>query len=205
MTGDAGAAGGSKPVDEPRDAYEVLQVSPSAGDEVVRAAYRALAQRYHPDIAGPEGEVRMREINAAWDAIGDPGRRAEYDRARAKERPRRTPWTTPAPSQSAPQPQQPEPATGSARPSSAPLWTGAAGPPPGRPAGTILNFGIYSGWSLGEIAHHDAGYLQWLEQKPEGRPYLAEIDAILKRLGVRETPTDAASKRPRRGNGIFGR
>ena len=61
---------------EERDPDEVLQVASSADDAVLRAAYRALAHRYHPDIAGPDGEQRMRELNAAWEMIGAPERRA---------------------------------------------------------------------------------------------------------------------------------
>ena len=40
---------------EPLDAYKVLQVDPEAEDEVIKAAYRRLARKYHPDLAaGPE-------------------------------------------------------------------------------------------------------------------------------------------------------
>ena len=39
---------------EPLDAYKVLQVDPEAEDEVIQAAYRRLARKYHPDLAtGP--------------------------------------------------------------------------------------------------------------------------------------------------------
>ena len=36
---------------EPVDAYKVLQVDPEAEDEVIQAAYRRLARKYHPDLA----------------------------------------------------------------------------------------------------------------------------------------------------------
>ena len=51
------------------DHYAVLGVSPAAEDVVIRAAYRALAQRYHPDKWGGDLKVaneRMAEINAAF-------------------------------------------------------------------------------------------------------------------------------------------
>ena len=48
---------------------------------------------------------------------------------------------------------------------------GAAGPPPGRPSGTVLNFGRYAGWSLGEVARHDIEYIEWLDRAPD-RPEL---------------------------------
>ena len=64
------------------DPYKVLQVDPEAEDEVIQAAYRRLAQKYHPDVAtGPDADARMSAINAAWEVLGDPGRRAAFDLA----------------------------------------------------------------------------------------------------------------------------
>ena len=57
--------------------------------------------------------------------------------------------------------------------------TGGAGPAPGRPSGSVLDFGRHIGWSMGEIARVDPGYLAWLSERREGRPYLDEIEAIL--------------------------
>jgi curved DNA-binding protein CbpA len=62
--------------------YEVLGVSRQATAAEVRAAYRAAARDHHPD-AGGEAH-RMRELNAAWQVLGDPVRRAAYDRALAR-------------------------------------------------------------------------------------------------------------------------
>ena len=69
------------------DIYAVLGVLPDAEDVVIIAAYRALAQRYHPDrwrgdVA--EANRRMSAINRAYAVLGDKVRRAEYDNARAK-------------------------------------------------------------------------------------------------------------------------
>jgi curved DNA-binding protein CbpA len=65
------------------DYYEILQVSPNAEREVIDAAYRRLARKYHPDVyTGPDAAQRMRELNEAYEALGDPTKRAEYDRAR---------------------------------------------------------------------------------------------------------------------------
>ena len=47
------------------DPYKVLQVDSEAEDEVIQAAYRRLAQKYHPDVAGPAGAERMSAINTA--------------------------------------------------------------------------------------------------------------------------------------------
>lgn len=72
-------------MDADLDHYATLGVEPSADAPSIRAAYRALAQRYHPDKAGEsdaEAVLRMVEINAAYRVLGDPARRAEYDRHR---------------------------------------------------------------------------------------------------------------------------
>jgi curved DNA-binding protein CbpA len=61
--------------------YDVLQVERSAAPERVRAAYRKLAQKYHPDkMPGNANAVRaMAAINAAYEVLSDPHRRAEHD------------------------------------------------------------------------------------------------------------------------------
>ena len=64
------------------DPYKVLQVDPEAEDEVIQAAYRRLAQKYHPDVAGPGAAERMASINGAWEILRDPARRAAHDRSR---------------------------------------------------------------------------------------------------------------------------
>ncbi|MDQ3871052.1 MAG: J domain-containing protein, partial [Chloroflexota bacterium] len=65
------------------DHYKVLQVDPDAELDVIKAAYRRLARKYHPDVAaGAEAAERMAVINAAWRVLRDPRRRAEHDAAR---------------------------------------------------------------------------------------------------------------------------
>ena len=56
-------------------------MDPTADHEVIQAAYRALARRFHPDVA-PDLETarQMAAINAAFDLIRDADRRAAYDR-----------------------------------------------------------------------------------------------------------------------------
>ncbi|MFN8473230.1 MAG: J domain-containing protein [Anaerolineae bacterium] len=66
------------------DYYAVLQVSPTAETAIIEAAYRQLARLYHPDVnPAPGAKERMQAINAAYEVLGDPQRRAEYDAARA--------------------------------------------------------------------------------------------------------------------------
>ncbi|MFY9235045.1 MAG: DnaJ domain-containing protein [Fimbriimonadaceae bacterium] len=66
-----------------RDHYKVLQVDPEAEQEVIDAAYRRLAAKYHPDVnPGADTNRRMAEINGAYADIGNPTARAQYDRGR---------------------------------------------------------------------------------------------------------------------------
>lgn len=65
-----------------RDPYEVLGVSRSASQDEIKKAYRALARKHHPD-ANPESkkaaEAKFKEINAAFEAVGEPDARKLYD------------------------------------------------------------------------------------------------------------------------------
>jgi hypothetical protein len=63
-----------------KDHYSVLGVTPASEDVVIRAAYRALMRRYHPD-ADPSEEAaeRAREINEAYRVLSEPETRARYD------------------------------------------------------------------------------------------------------------------------------
>jgi curved DNA-binding protein CbpA len=67
------------------DYYAILGVHPTAEDIVIRAAYKALAQRYHPDRAtGPQdaAHAKMSELTKAYEVLADPVRRQKYDRRR---------------------------------------------------------------------------------------------------------------------------
>ena len=63
------------------DYYAVLGVSPDASDKEVTKAYRKLARQHHPDSSGGS-EDRFKEVSAAYDVIGDAGKRTAYDEAR---------------------------------------------------------------------------------------------------------------------------
>jgi DnaJ-class molecular chaperone len=60
--------------------YDVLGVTKSADQEAIRKAYKTLARQYHPDLnKSPAAEERFKQINAAYDAIGEPDKRKLYD------------------------------------------------------------------------------------------------------------------------------
>ncbi len=64
-----------------RDYYEVLGVPRDADQQAIKAAFRRLARKYHPDrSAEPDAEARFRELAEAYRVLSDPARRAEYDR-----------------------------------------------------------------------------------------------------------------------------
>lgn len=65
------------------DLYEILQVSSSAEQDVIEAAYRRLVRRYHPDVnKSPAAEEMTYRLNDAYEVLGDPERRAAYDQHR---------------------------------------------------------------------------------------------------------------------------
>ncbi|MDL5032079.1 J domain-containing protein [Pelomonas sp. APW6] len=67
--------------------YDTLEVSSRASPEVLRAAYRSLMQRYHPDRHpdDPQAAARTAAITEAYDVLSDPARRAAYDEALAAQ------------------------------------------------------------------------------------------------------------------------
>ena len=65
------------------DYYGILQVHPRAEREVIDAAYRRLAAKYHPDVSQvSDASERMKQINTAYEVLSDPVKRAAYDAAR---------------------------------------------------------------------------------------------------------------------------
>lgn len=81
--------------------YELLGVDADAPTPVIRDAYRRAARAHHPDRHGDAASSRMAEINRAWQTLGDPERRRQYDLGL------RTPTTSGAPSAGRPSPEPP--------------------------------------------------------------------------------------------------
>lgn len=139
------------------DPYEVLQVAATAEQEVLRAAFRALALKYHPDHDQTRYAVRrMAQLNEAYALVRDDAARTRWDRSRRQAA---FGYAT---------------ATGS----------GPAAPPRSASAGSKLAFGRYTGWSLRDLARHDPDYLRWLSRHASGLRYRTEIYQILGRMGA---------------------
>ncbi len=163
------------------DLYEVLQVHRRAELDVIRAAYRALARKHHPDFGG-DGAL-MVAINDAWRVLSDRDARAAYDAQLAKTQTRRSsdrmvhgPIVGYAPSQARGVPSAP------------------------RESGTVIDFGRYAGWSVDKLVDHDPDYLEWLARTPIGRRLASEIETVLARR-AKETealrPTGTTGRRGR--------
>ena len=147
------------------DPYVILQVSPTAEQEVLHAAFRALAMKYHPDRdSSARASRRMMDLNQAYAMVREPQLRAQLDRAR---RTARTPFDA----------------------ASIPPMNGRAAAPPqhrtgsasatAQASGTRLESGRYSGWTLKDLAGHDPDYLKWLSRHSSGLRYRKEISLIL--------------------------
>jgi curved DNA-binding protein CbpA len=157
-----------------QDFYKVLQVDPDADQDVIAAAYAALAGKLNPkrDLTGVH-EVRKGELDRAFAALSDPIRRRSYDEQRLLQLV----------------------AVGPGRRNGGDddlhrLALGAltervqAGYNGANVASMTLDFGRYTGWTLGEIAREDPDYLRWLSRHSSGIRYRS---AILRLLSEAET------------------
>ena len=71
------------------DFYDVLGVPPTASPKEITRAYRKLARELHPDTRTSGGnDDRFKQVTAAYEVLGDEGRRREYDQVRAAARAR---------------------------------------------------------------------------------------------------------------------
>ena len=87
------------------DLYAILGVSPSSDDVVIRAAFKALMLKYHPDTNRTSGATeRATAINAAFAVLGNPKKRAVYDAAHSQWRAKQSSASSPGPPPSPPTP-----------------------------------------------------------------------------------------------------
>ncbi|MFC1998333.1 J domain-containing protein [Chloroflexota bacterium] len=69
-----------------KDHYHTLGVSPTASSKHIKAAYRQLAHKFHPDVT-PTGDIyKMTDINEAYEVLSDRLRRTTYDRLQQRQR-----------------------------------------------------------------------------------------------------------------------
>lgn len=144
------------------DPYAVLQVVASAEQEVVHAAFKALALKYHPDHDQTRRAAdKMAELNRAYTLLRDEKARAAHDRTSRRQV-----------------------VAGVAVTGAAPRPAGVSAPAANPANGSVLTFGRYIGWGLKDLARRDPDYLLWLARHSSGIRYRTEIYAILRTMGV---------------------
>jgi curved DNA-binding protein CbpA len=74
--------------------YETLEISPNASAEMVKAAWKTLGPRYHPDNRDTGDAARFRQCNDAYETLRDPQRRAAYNLSIQNQRPSEVPPRT---------------------------------------------------------------------------------------------------------------
>jgi len=147
--------------DPRRTHYKVLMLAEAADLEIISTVYRKLAQRYHPDVDTSEDAARrMAEINEAYSVLRDAEKRAKYDAFLASRRDRRH--------------------VDRPRNAQTDVPVGDAGVPVGPPQGSMVDFGRYSGWTLGQIKRADPDFLEWLLRAPAGRAFRQEVMQLLR-------------------------
>ena len=140
-----------------RDPYRILGVLPEADPDVIRAAYRVLARKLHPDgMQGPLDPVtdrKIKDLNWAYAQIRDPDARVRFERTRMAN----------------------APAT-----SAEPRSHGTADSDGRYDATRVkLDFGRYAGWTLREVAQRDIEYVEWLRRHASGARYRTAIEQLL--------------------------
>jgi curved DNA-binding protein CbpA len=155
---------------ERRDAYRILHVIRDADPDVVRAAYRVLARKLHPDgkdaPLDPAAERRMADLNWAYAQVRDEAARRAYERQRMAS----------------------APAT-----AAEPRTHGAPQPDAHDATLATLDFGRYAGWMLRDVATRDIDYLVWLRRHASGARFRPAIDRLVREQ--QPVPPPAARKR----------
>lgn len=87
-----------------KDYYQVLGVPPTATDEAIKRAFRALARKYHPDVAKDKktAEEKFKELNEANEVLSNPETRKKYDELGANWKAGAPPRPPPGPARGRP-------------------------------------------------------------------------------------------------------
>lgn len=64
------------------DLYKVLEATDKMSQKEIKKQYYKLAHKYHPDKAGDSAAEKFKQISGAWEVIGDPDQRKQYDLSR---------------------------------------------------------------------------------------------------------------------------
>lgn len=64
-----------------KDYYKILEVEENASEEDIKKSFRTLSKKYHPDL-NPNGAEKFKEINEAYESLGDKQKRSQYDNQR---------------------------------------------------------------------------------------------------------------------------
>jgi curved DNA-binding protein CbpA len=155
---------------ERRDAYRILHVIRDADPDVVRAAYRVLARKLHPDgkdaPLDAAAERRMADLNWAYAQVRDEAARKAYERERMATAPRTA---------------------------AEPRSHGAPLPSADDATLATLDFGRYAGWQLRDVAMRDIDYLVWLRRHASGARFRPAIDRLVREQ--QPVPPPAGRKR----------
>lgn len=139
------------------DAYDVLEVLPSAHSRVVEAAYLALAAVYRAEGDDSESSIRrVAELEDAYAMVRTSEARTLYDQRRVRREVMEAASATPYHPLAAPDP--------------GPAETPAA----------AIDFGRYTGWTIAQLARHDPDYLRWLSRHSSGIRYRHQIEEALR-------------------------
>lgn len=151
-----------------KDHYKLLQVDPGADLDVIKAAYKALARKLHPDddFTGIQ-DYHLKELTRAFNILRDPAERKAYDLRRAY----RMRWPMGPGLDEVPE--EAELTTHLAERVQAKMDEAET------PDQRRLDFGRYTGQTLRDIANQDPDYLRWLARHSSGIRFRSTILKIL--------------------------
>ncbi len=168
-----------------REPHEILGVPRFAPWPEVRAAFRTLARRYHPDGSAPDSR-QMAVVNAAYEALERRRRESNGGAApgAAWSRAGSAPGGAPSAAGTSPGvPVGPGPTVAAAAPrvpSRPPAGSLLSRVQAARHVETpVIDFGQYAGWRISEIAEQDPRYLVWLSRHSSGIRFRRAIEQVL--------------------------